>query len=268
MGQEQSGLKTLQPWDSGLQETSNMWADSTVVACVSAEEATCVAPVLLSTQGLSYLKPCSSQDSCADFVMQASETLLGRLLLGEAPHAASVSRNHARACAFSEGVWLYDVSSKNGTFVNGCRVPFCGVRLQDGDRVVLGKATFVFMEKNGGVRGFVSHGASEPGGAEHSFSEVRPDRVQAPLLTRRSLSLCLFTVVCVSLVVVYAHRHWGVGSQQRAEQVHAHYAKGVRAMAERKWEEAEREMSIVRGLNPDHKESVQALQTIAKARGK
>jgi DNA-binding winged helix-turn-helix (wHTH) protein len=71
------------------------------------------------------------------------------LILGREPGLpgtiddASVSRRHARLRWDSAGVFLTDLGSKNGTFVQGVRVSE-PVALEDGDEIRLGLVSFVY----------------------------------------------------------------------------------------------------------------------------
>lgn len=53
---------------------------------------------------------------------------------------SGVSRAHAMIEHRPDGYWLVDLTSRNGTFLNGERVGDDAVRLVDSDRVVLGSA--------------------------------------------------------------------------------------------------------------------------------
>lgn len=54
-----------------------------------------------------------------------------------------VSRNHGRIEAHEDGVWLHDLGSGNGTFLNGVRVSE-PVQLTDGDEIRFGATAFSF----------------------------------------------------------------------------------------------------------------------------
>ena len=58
---------------------------------------------------------------------------------------AGVSRRHARIVVEAGCATLEDLGSKNGTFRNGSRVSR-PVRLADGDRIQVGRATLIFRE--------------------------------------------------------------------------------------------------------------------------
>ena len=75
--------------------------------------------------------------------LERSEVVVGRS--GRADIAVDddgVSRTHARLRRDSEGVWLEDMGSRNGTFVNGARIKG-PTRLEDGDKLQLGRATIL-----------------------------------------------------------------------------------------------------------------------------
>lgn len=67
-------------------------------------------------------------------------TLLGRATI---PHSM-VSRRHARLSWEEDGLYLDDLNSTNGTFVNGRRV-HAPVRLQHNDTVRLGPVEMTFL---------------------------------------------------------------------------------------------------------------------------
>jgi pSer/pThr/pTyr-binding forkhead associated (FHA) protein len=55
-----------------------------------------------------------------------------------------VSRLHAQIRREADGYVLYDLNSKNGTFVNGQQIARC--RLRPGDRIRVGATDLVFFE--------------------------------------------------------------------------------------------------------------------------
>ena len=78
-------------------------------------------------------------------------TMIGRAPLNDiVSEEPGVSRQHAGIRGDSEGYWLADLGSRNGTFVNGERIGVDPVRLRNYDRIELaGTATLVhwmFME--------------------------------------------------------------------------------------------------------------------------
>ena len=61
-------------------------------------------------------------------------------------NSARVSRNHARIEWKGDGFIIYDMSSSNGTFVNGQRVEYMPWGLQDGDLIMLERVPIHFEE--------------------------------------------------------------------------------------------------------------------------
>ncbi len=72
-------------------------------------------------------------------------TLEGRMIVGSSPHAPlrvadrAVSRVHAELEVAEDGVWLRDLGSRNGSFVEGVRIKLA--RVEDGARMRLGTTT-------------------------------------------------------------------------------------------------------------------------------
>jgi pSer/pThr/pTyr-binding forkhead associated (FHA) protein len=75
--------------------------------------------------------------------------LARRILVGRAPSAdvriddPRVSRLHARIEMRDDGVYVEDLGSRNGTFVDGAPV-VSGRRLANGDEITLGTASIIF----------------------------------------------------------------------------------------------------------------------------
>src|SRR6516165_3294249 len=79
-------------------------------------------------------------------VPEGFNQLIGRDLSVEVviPDPA-VSRRHARLSHDARGVWLEDLGSANGTYVNGTRITD-PCRLQDQDQVRFGESVAVFHD--------------------------------------------------------------------------------------------------------------------------
>ena len=56
-----------------------------------------------------------------------------------------VSGGHAFLRYEQGSLFIFDKASKNGTFVNGSRVPDSGMVLRPGDQVTLGRSTFAVV---------------------------------------------------------------------------------------------------------------------------
>jgi len=77
------------------------------------------------------------------FHLERAEMIVGRSQRADiAVDDDGVSRSHARLRREGEAVWLEDLGSRNGTFVNGVRVRG-PIRLADGDKVQLGRGTIL-----------------------------------------------------------------------------------------------------------------------------
>lgn len=70
----------------------------------------------------------------------------GEVVLGRAPDATlrigddGVSRHHARIRVDGDAIWLEDLSSRNGTYLNGRRIERA-TALRDGDKIQIGRTT-------------------------------------------------------------------------------------------------------------------------------
>ena len=78
-------------------------------------------------------------------------TMLGRASVNDVVvETPGGSRQHAGVRGGTEGYWIADLGSKNGTFVNGVRVGAEPERLKNFDRIELGgtgmEVHWVFME--------------------------------------------------------------------------------------------------------------------------
>lgn len=102
-----------------------------------------------------------AERSEAEFYVRAEKTLLGRgpgdpgqgakIDFGGVPDGGTVSKKHAVLIRDSTGVYIEDVGSGNGTFINEEKIPQGLQRvLHDGDKVRLGGVSFSFgIIKNG-----------------------------------------------------------------------------------------------------------------------
>ena len=78
------------------------------------------------------------------FPIILKETLVGRIASAELVlDAPSVSRLHARLTIDVSGVWLEDLDSREGTWINGVAIR-CRTLLNDGDRICFGDAVLRF----------------------------------------------------------------------------------------------------------------------------
>ncbi|MDO4804057.1 MAG: DUF6382 domain-containing protein [Lachnospiraceae bacterium] len=103
--------------------------------------------------GAGMLVPGDAKSGLPIVPLSDGEVLIGKQQ-GLATHVISspaVSRMHARVRCGEDGYYLRDLNSTNGTFVND--KPVFGeeeVRLEDGDRVLLADAAYIFRRDNAG----------------------------------------------------------------------------------------------------------------------
>lgn len=63
---------------------------------------------------------------------------------------AGISRQHARVLLYNDAIWVQDIGSRNGVFVNSNRVPD-NKQIKPGDRVTVGSITFEVSMRNHAV---------------------------------------------------------------------------------------------------------------------
>jgi tetratricopeptide (TPR) repeat protein len=157
--------------------------------------------------------------------------------------APSVSRHHARITKTGDDIWIDDLQSANGTFVNNERVT--KQRLHPGDRVRLGHAVLLFQ--SGGLVFRPVDGSQAP---------VLPHRIgwwQA-CMHRNTLrtaaligSIALFVLLNAWAIVIQRGSRPAVTKERAA---FAYYQQGVAAFARRDWQEAVGKLQIAASLWP------------------
>jgi DNA-binding winged helix-turn-helix (wHTH) protein len=86
------------------------------------------------------------------FPLPAGENVVGRDAAAQVRlDDANVSRRHARIIVSAAGTQIEDLGSKNGTFLDGLRLPAGAVPLPDGGRVVFGTLIASFHESGSGM---------------------------------------------------------------------------------------------------------------------
>ena len=81
---------------------------------------------------------------------EAYQLLVGESSIGRGAHNqivvsdSTVSTSHARLSVQPEGVTLTNLLATNGTRVNG--VPITSTRLEDGDKIQMGRVCFIFKD--------------------------------------------------------------------------------------------------------------------------
>ena len=82
----------------------------------------------------------------SSFYLERTEVTLGRDLSNDIPVPdQEISRRHARFLTRTDGVYIEDLGSTNGTFLNGVRIS-SPQRLNNGDLITLAEATVMSFE--------------------------------------------------------------------------------------------------------------------------
>ncbi len=116
------------------------------------------------------------KDWCAP--VKTSPEILGRGPLAEIripTDYQTVSRRHAKVWHDHGGVWICDLKSTCGTWVNGVRiVPGRPVRVASGDRILLGKLELLLMDpaETSGIA-FIDSQSPDQGENTVSFKPIR-----------------------------------------------------------------------------------------------
>jgi len=106
-----------------------------------------------------------------EFELNPDQVIIGRESgVGFLIAAPGVSRNHARLLKRSEGYWIEDLGSSNGTFVNGIRLQD-RIQLNHGDQISLGQTILLQYEVHAPV------------------STQAPDKIEDPYKTRNVASI-------------------------------------------------------------------------------
>ena len=102
------------------------------------------------TQAEAYVIVIAGPHTGKMFKLDRGETVMGRSPKTELQlQDVGVSRNHARITRVGENVFVEDLSSANGTFLNGERITVAQ-QLSDGDKITLGSTTvlkFTYHDK-------------------------------------------------------------------------------------------------------------------------
>ncbi len=110
--------------------------------------------MVMSAEAILLVK--GGADEGASISLHAGMVTMGRALLNDIVlDSAGISRQHAGIRGDSEGYWLADLGSRNGTYVNGEKISGDPRRLRNFDRIELGGTDtpvhWVFMESQATV---------------------------------------------------------------------------------------------------------------------
>jgi two-component system, cell cycle response regulator len=114
------------------------WEDETNVT----EQAE-VEPAAIDPHERAYLIVLAGTSVGEMFKLPPGEAVIGRGKRSEVTlHDEGVSRAHARMVSDGDGVWIDDLGSRNGTYLNGERL-INRTRLSDGDKIQVGRTTIL-----------------------------------------------------------------------------------------------------------------------------
>ena len=103
-----------------------------------------VEPHLVEAHDRAYLIVLAGATVGEMFKLPSGEAMIGRGKRSEISlFDEGVSRAHARILSEGDTVWVEDLGSRNGTFVNGERLSNARVKLADGDKIQVGRTTIL-----------------------------------------------------------------------------------------------------------------------------
>lgn len=170
------------------------------------------------------------------FYLTKEETYLGRDLSNDIPVPdPEISRRHARFLLRPEGVFIEDLGSTNGTFVNGVRIGAPQV-LADGDLITLAESTVMSFEHKLPAAAIPTPSFAYTGPGQVEVPEFQPapqvprqayEPVQAPVPsrpvapapkiapTKKPMGWCsivliilLVALVLIALVLIFMPASW------------------------------------------------------------
>lgn len=200
----------------------------------------------------------SGAEAGREFFMRDPEMGVGRGAENDVILAdPSVSREHARITYTARQFALEDLSSGNGTFVNGKKIG--RQPLRHGDEVLFGNVAFRFLE---GDAAAANVGVVPPVARRSGLANLphRGWRVAAG-------ALGLLAVGAVLLGLFYLRRYGGWnGSEARRDMMFTHYERGVEAFKGRHWDQAEEQFTAASGLDPQNLRVRRYLKAVGRER--
>ena len=164
----------------------------------------------------------------SSYYLDKDEVSIGRDLANDVPVPdAEISRRHARFIVKNDGVYIEDLGSTNGTFLNGVRLS-SPKRLQNGDLITLAENTVMSFEWEGAEQAATftpTYGAPltepEPVRAEPVYQAVEQPVPQRPLAPEPTpvksskkpwflnfLLILLIILIIVGLVLTFMPTSW------------------------------------------------------------
>jgi diguanylate cyclase (GGDEF)-like protein len=114
------------------------WDEATATEMQALDES---GPRPASVERRAYLMVITGGNVGSMFKLPTQDATIGRSQQAEVRlFDDGVSRNHARVRIEGDDLWVEDLASRNGTFVNGVRTT-ASTRLADGDKIQIGRTT-------------------------------------------------------------------------------------------------------------------------------
>ena len=198
------------------------------------------------------------------------ELVLGELSVGRAQECditldePSVSRRHALLVVDVNGVTVTDLGSNNGIFVNGHRVQ--EATLKSRDEVSFGTVSTRYLHGQDEMRDDTDEAQVKPAAraasADRVWTPVRSNPYGLPILV--SLSLIVLTTLIATVAVM--NRSSDPVSEVKPDEVFQHFLNGVEEFKARRWDLAEDQFKILKGLDPSHAETLEYLDAVGEER--
>ena len=173
----------------------------------------------------------------------------------------SVSRVHAYLEARGSTYTVTDQNSNNGTFVNGEAVTEAEVR--SGDELTFGTITCRLLELGDVFKGLDSSGDSVLPSTEPSWLESIRER---PYFLATMASVFMVAVTIAIAAVVVLSRVEVEGPSVKSDKVFRYFLAGVEAFKDHRWEDSEKQLQILKGLDPSHAKTLQYLDAVGEER--
>ncbi|MBT6431794.1 MAG: FHA domain-containing protein [Deltaproteobacteria bacterium] len=241
-----------------------------------------VDPTSDTQQGIDDIEPPESQADpfaqvmgrlvCTDpgLEEQSVELVLGEASVGRSSECdftldePSVSRLHATIVAEVDRVRVLDAGSNNGTFVNGRRVD--EVVLKSRDEISFGTVNTRFLAGEDEMlaqtdEAKVAAPAATPP-ADRIWKTIQSNPYGIPVVISGVL---IFVTALVALGLV-ASRDSEEVSDVKPDKVFQYFLDGVEAFKARKWDLAEEQFKILKGLDSSHTETLEYLDAVGEER--
>ena len=202
--------------------------------------------------------PMAGQDfAIADGIITVGRSVTHDLTLDD----PSVSRVHAYIEVRGTTYTVTDQNSNNGTFVNGESVTEAVVR--SGDELTFGTVSCRLLELGDVFKGLDSSGDSVLPSDGPSWFETARNRPYF-LATVASVFMVAITVAIAGVVLL--SRTDAPGPSVKSDKVFRYFLAGVEAFKDHRWEDSEKQLQILKGLDPSHAKTLKYLDAIGVER--